>query len=113
MKLLRARTSLVAAAAISLFVATQSFAAQDDELLGVHQVLDPNATTDDIGITVPIPISHPGRRYPATDEFPTGPDIGEALPSITLSNQHGESINLDEHRDGSRAVVVFFRSVVW
>ncbi len=87
--------------------------AQHRELQGVHQVLDPNSQTDDLGISVPIPISHPARRYPATDDFPTGPAVGETLLDINLPNQHGELIDLHKREGSANAVVVFFRSAMW
>lgn len=84
-----------------------------DDLKGVHEVMDPNAVEDDLGISVPIPISHPARRYPATDNFPTGPDVGERLPDIRLSNQLGAEIDFHARRRTGSAVVLFFRSAVW
>ncbi|MFP6617018.1 MAG: hypothetical protein VCB26_11495 [Candidatus Hydrogenedentota bacterium] len=81
---------------------------------GAHESFDANEKTDDLGITVPMaPVSHPARRYPASEEFPTGPAVGERLPEFTLSNQDGEPINFHEDRGGSKAIVVFYRSVVW
>ena len=99
-------------AAILLF-GSSSFAAGQNTVRGIHETLDPNSRTDDLGITVSIPISHPGRRYPATNDFPTGPDLGEPLPDFTLQNQHGELVDFSDSRAGSRAVVVFYRSAVW
>lgn len=99
-------------AAILLF-GSSSFAVGQNTVRGIHETLDPNSRTDDLGITVPIPISHPGRRYPATNDFPTGPDLGEPLPAFTLQNQHGELVDFSESRADSRAVVVFYRSAVW
>ena len=78
-----------------------------------HEFLDPNSRTDELGIFVPVPISHPGRRFPATMEFPTGPEVGERLPDFTLPNQHGEPVDIHEDRAGRKAVVVFYRSAVW
>ncbi|MBN4046777.1 hypothetical protein JYT90_00495 [bacterium AH-315-P07] len=76
--------------------------------------MDKNEKTDDLGITVPMaPVSHPARRYPATEEFPTGPAIGERLPEFTLPNQDGEPIDFHKDRGGSKSIVVFYRSVVW
>ena len=99
-------------AAILLF-GSASFAAGQNTVRGVHETLDPNSLTDDLGITVRIPISHPGRRYPATNDFPTGPELGEPLPDFALQNQHGELVGFSESRADSRAVVVFYRSAVW
>jgi peroxiredoxin len=69
---------------------------------------------DDLGLTVPgTPIEHPARVYPATDAFPTGPDVGERLPDFALPNQHGERIDFQRDRAGRKAVVAFVRSAVW
>ena len=103
----------MAAMALGLLLQSSAIAKDGETLLGVHQVLDPNSTTDDLGISVPIPISHPGRRYPANNDFPTGPDVGERLPDFTLQNQYGQMINFAQHSQNSRAIVVFFRSAVW
>ena len=81
---------------------------------GAHEGMDANEKTDDLGITVPMaPVSFPARRYPATEDFPTGPEVGERLPDFTLPNQDGEAINFHEDRGDSKAIVVFYRSVVW
>ncbi len=70
--------------------------------------------TDDLGITVPMAsVDFPARRYPASQEFPTGPDVGERLPEFTLPNQDGELIDFHQHRGASKSIVVFYRSVVW
>ena len=69
--------------------------------------------TDDLGITIPYPVSHPGRRYPASDEFPTGPEIGERLPAFSLPNQQGRVVEYHADLDGSKSIVVFYRSAVW
>ncbi len=55
----------------------------------------------------------PGMRYPDSDEFPTGPDIGERLPDITLPDQHGNPVNIEAARGEGRALVMFHRSVRW
>jgi len=60
-----------------------------------------------------VPVDHPGRRYPATHDFPTGPDIGERLPDFTLPNHNGEAVDYHSDRGDSKSVVVFFRSAVW
>lgn len=78
-----------------------------------HEKLPANSLKDDYGITVPVPASHPGRRYPATAEFPTGPEVGERLPEFTLPNQNGELIDFHADRGDGKAIVVFYRSAVW
>ena len=55
----------------------------------------------------------PTGRMPATDDFPTGPAIGEAVPDFTLTDQSGESVTLSEVLRGSRAMLVFHRSARW
>ena len=55
----------------------------------------------------------PGLRYPDSDDFPTGPDIGERLPDITLPAPHGKLLYLEEARGEGRPLVVFHRSVRW
>ena len=91
--------------------------AQDqDGVRGAHEAVeDPGETfTDELGLTVPgAPIDHPGRVYPDSDDFPTGPDAGERLPDFTLPNQHGELIDFHADRNGGKAVVSFQRSAVW
>jgi len=53
------------------------------------------------------------RRMPATDDFPTGPAVGETLPDFTLPDQRGEQVNFTKAREGKRALVVFQRSTRW
>ena len=60
-----------------------------DDLRVCTRSWTPEAVEGDLGISVPIPISHPARRYPATNSFPTGPDVGEHHPDIRLFNQLG------------------------
>ena len=54
-----------------------------------------------------------GPRNDPTDDFPTGPGLGDPLPNIVTSDSDGRLIDLHTHRDGRPAVVVFFRSAVW
>lgn len=105
-------------ALVPMFLAVPAFSQDSDEketerVKGAHENLPAEARTDDLGITVPVPASHPGRRYPAEHEFPTGPAIGERLPEFELPNQDGELIDFHAHRGDSKAVVVFYRSAVW
>ncbi len=55
----------------------------------------------------------PAQRFPESEDFPTGPDIGERLPGIVLPDQHGNLVNIEEARGGGRALVMFHRSVRW
>ena len=81
---------------------------------GAHEGMAADERTDDLGITVPMaPVSFPARRYPASHEFPTGPEVGERLPEFTLPNQNGEAIDFHQNRGDSKAIIVFYRSVVW
>jgi hypothetical protein len=67
-----------------------------------------------LGITVPMAsVSYPARRYPADQEFPTGPAIGERLPEFTLPNQNGDAVDFHADRGDSKSIVVFYRSAFW
>ena len=78
-----------------------------------HEGLEPGTRTDDLGITIGIPVEHPGRRYPASHEFPSGPEIGDRLPAFSLPNQQGRLVDYHADRGDSKSVVVFYRSAVW
>ena len=95
---------------------TLARAQEQPKVRGAHEAAKkPGKTvTDELGLTVPgVPIDHPGRVYPASDDFPTGPAVGERLPDFILPNQNGKPIDFHKDRDGGKAVVVFFRSAVW
>lgn len=99
-----------------LFLALPASADKEEEAAGVqaaHEALPEGSRVDDMGISGPVPVDHPGRRYPATHDFPTGPAIGERLPDFALPNQNGEPVNYHADRGDSKSVVVFFRSAVW
>ena len=101
-------------ALVPVFLAVPAFAEEGEKKVkAAHENLAPEARTDDLGITVPVPASHPGRRYPAEHEFPTGPAIGERLPEFELPNQNGEAVDFHAHRGDSKAIIVFYRSAVW
>ena len=55
----------------------------------------------------------PTGRYPDSEDFPTGPDIGERLPEIVLPDQSGAMVNLEQARGNKRALVLFHRSLRW
>lgn len=59
------------------------------------------------------PETPPTGRFPDSDNFPTGPDIGERLPAIELPDQSGSMVNLEQARGNRRALVLFHRSVRW
>jgi hypothetical protein len=67
---------------------------------------------DDFGFYSPMPIDRAARREPDAD-FPTGPEIGTAIPAIRLPNQRGEMIDVAERRGVKGAIVVFHRSAYW
>ena len=93
---------------------TANLAGQEEEpVKAAHETLEPGTMTDDVGVTIGIPASHPARRYPATEAFPTGPDIGERLPEFSLLNQEGRLIDYHSDRGDSKSIVVFYRSAVW
>lgn len=45
--------------------------------------------------------------------FPTGPDIGEMLPSISGASFDGTTVDVHRDREAGPAVVSFLRSAVW
>ena len=93
---------------------TVSIAGQEPALIKpAHENLEPGTQTDDLGVTLGIPASHPARRYPASEEFPTGPEIGERLPEFSLLNQWGRIVDYHADRGDSKSIVVFYRSAVW
>jgi len=88
--------------------------AQSEPVIGAHEGMPEGEKTDDLGITVPMAaVDFPARRYPASHEFPTGPEIGERLPEFSLPNQDGDMVNFHEDRGHAKSIVVFYRSVVW
>ena len=89
---------------------------QSAAVRGAHEsVANPEETfVDDHGLNIDgIAIDFPARLYPGSEDFPTGPEVGERLPEFTLSNQHGEPVDFHADRGGHQAVVVFYRSAVW
>ena len=94
-------------------IAGTAVAQTNEPVRPAHGSLEPGTRTDDLGITMGIPVEHPGRRYPATREFPTGPEVGERLPTFSLPNQHGQMIDYHADRGDAKSIVVFYRSAVW
>ena len=107
------KAGLLTCLGAALLVVTPSPVVAQEKVKGAHENLAPGETTDDLGITIPIPASHPARRYPASDEFPTGPEIGERLPTFSLANQHGRMVDYHTDRGDSKSIVVFYRSAAW
>lgn len=108
-----ARTLFQTTFALLLIAIGNGPAQAQEPVRSAHENLEPGTETDDLGITIPIPASHPARRYPASDEFPTGPEIGERLPTFSLPNQHGRMVDYHADRGDSKSIVVFYRSAVW
>ena len=67
---------------------------------------------DEFDFYSPMPIDRAARKEPDAD-FPTGPDIGAALPEIQLPNQHGDIVDVAHNRGENGAIVVFHRSAYW
>jgi hypothetical protein len=55
----------------------------------------------------------PTQRRPASEDFPSGPGIGERLPDISLQDQHGNRVDIEAVRGNRRALVMFHRSLQW
>ena len=96
-----------------LLVAGAAAAQPPGTVQPAHESLEAGTRTDDLGITIGIPVEHPGRRYPASHEFPSGPEVGERLPEFSLANQQGRLIDYHADRGDSKSIVVFYRSAVW
>ncbi len=67
---------------------------------------------EELGFDAPAPLGHPG-RLGLPNGHPTGPEIGDRLPSFELPDQHGRRTDFHRDRAGAKAVVVFYRSAVW
>lgn len=50
---------------------------------------------------------------PVLDFDQIGPNVGERFPDITLPDQFGSPVNLQEHRGDRKGLVVFHRSASW
>jgi hypothetical protein len=107
------RRIVLATLAVCVMAGSHDAAHAQEKVRAAHENLEPGTETDDLGITVPIPASYPARRYPASQEFPTGPEIGERLPIFSLPNQHGRMVDYHTDRGDSKSIIVFYRSAVW
>ena len=67
---------------------------------------------DEFGFYAPLPVDRAARREPGAD-FPTGPEIGSALPAVCLPDQQGQLVDIRHHCGSRRAIVVFHRSAYW
>lgn len=54
----------------------------------------------------------PNRGNPDRDDFPSGPNIGESVPTFTLPNQWGESTTYAPNGT-HQALILFHRSADW
>ena len=50
---------------------------------------------------------------PVSDDFPTGPEIGQTVPDFTLPDQSGRPVAFSAARDGRQALILFYRSASW
>ena len=107
------RWSFLAMFAVMLTMTVSAAGQEPDPIKPAHENLEPGTMTDDVGVTIGIPASHPARRYPASEEFPTGPEVGERLPEFSLLNQEGHLVDYHADRGDSKSIVVFYRSAVW
>ena len=107
------RWSCLAMFAVMLMMTVTTAGQAPAPVKPAHENLEPGTMTDDVGVTIGIPASHPARRYPASEEFPTGPEIGERLPEFSLLNQEGRLVDYHVDRGDSKSIVVFYRSAVW
>ncbi len=67
---------------------------------------------DEFGFYAPLPLDRAARREPGAD-FPTGPEIGSALPAVCLPNQQGQFVDIRQQCGNRCAIVVFHRSAYW
>ena len=54
-----------------------------------------------------------GLPAPESDGLPTGPAVGDLVPDFSLPDQSGLPVTLSQVLEGSRALVVFYRSARW
>ena len=67
---------------------------------------------DEFGFYSPMPLTRAVRRQPSED-FGTGPEVGDTTPSIVLPDQTGAVVDVHTDLGKSGAVVVFHRSAYW
>lgn len=67
---------------------------------------------DHDGFVGPMQPGH-GPRSDPQGAFPTGPEVGTAIPDITCNTADHIPFRLSEQNNGRPAVFVFFRSAVW
>lgn len=67
---------------------------------------------DSVGAVGPMKPGSGARSNPL-GWFPTGPEVGERLPTIAAPDQTGQLVDIETDRGGRRAAVVIHRSAVW
>lgn len=77
-----------------------------------HPTMTDHIYHDEFGFYSPMPIDRAARREPEAD-FPTGPEPGERLPEIVLSDQTGATVDVAAHHGRRGSVIVFHRSAYW
>jgi len=60
-----------------------------------------------------VPIKLVNAGDPLSEEFPSGPNVGESVPDFTLMDQFGNAVNFAEKRGPNRALILFYRSASW
>lgn len=50
---------------------------------------------------------------PELDNWSTGPEVGETIPAITGTDQHGNQVSFDDIKGPNGAYIVFHRSADW
>jgi len=54
-----------------------------------------------------------GPRSDPRGDFPTGPEVGAAMPDVRCSTADATPFDLHAHRAGRPAIFIFYRSAVW
>jgi hypothetical protein len=54
----------------------------------------------------------PNSGDPLSDDFPSGPKIGQSVPTFSLPNQWGESVTYEPDAT-HQALILFHRSADW
>ena len=50
---------------------------------------------------------------PATEDFPSGPEIGDPIPAFELTDAHGRLVRFADRPPKTRALILFYRSASW
>ena len=54
-----------------------------------------------------------GPRNDPRGQFPTGPKVGQPMPSVQCKKTNGEPFDLQTDRGDAPTLFMFFRSAVW